>query len=208
MIKILSANIGGIDGEQKIVEQSYPTDYHQVTHSTGIFSSTRMESKWYKTIGVLDTDMPCVWIDGTVNVISPDFAKFCAEALEQADFLVPQHPNRMTIGEEYNYILDNMDKEYLKVRYGDEDWGEEMEAFDGNFDALLVNPRVFICNAHKEPVKRLLREWWVLIKKYTVFDQTQLSYLLHKGVEDMRIGVISWPLLKEYVEVVKHKDLK
>jgi len=211
MTWIVSANVGGIDNHQVIATQNKGCTYIQ--HRSPIDGwSDRMSGKFYKTKWLSQTDDIVIWVDGVVNITSPDFVEWCEKQIEGCDFCVPLHPERDTLAEEYEYILNNLHKPYLKTRYGYEDWNGEIEAFRSGLDAPLVNPRVFIADTRKKACKSLLSTWWELIKKYTIFDQSQLSYLLHeRPIEldrDLKVKHLSWTELNNYVKIVKHKELK
>ena len=120
------------------------------------------------------------------------------------DMLIAKHPERKTLGEEYDYLMNNLDKPYLSVRYKDEPWEEEKEAFKDSLEAPLVNPAFFALK-HNERTQELMNDWWDLIMKYTIFDQSQITYLLYNS--SIKVKFIDWIELGKYVSNSQHKKM-
>lgn len=202
-ILIKTANVGNIDHSQKIVQQSVQHDY--VVFDTQIENmSDRMAAKVYKTLCTPENDL-VIWLDHRVYVTSPHFVQFVIDKMQGIDFLVAKHPERETLIEEYTYILDNLDKPYLKERYGNEDWAAEIQAYKRSHNATLVNPRFFAYRPNKKTVQTLMNKWRQEIEKYTIFDQSQLTHLLHIAPKTLKYSLVTWLELNQHLKVFKHK---
>lgn len=204
-ITIYSANIGGIDHPQFLTEQTIPLDFIKFT---GMTQNNRFQSKYWKTAGIArncQSDI-AIWIDGGVDVISDNFVEFVIDSLKGVDFIVAKHPDRATLKEEYDYILANLGKPYLKARYKKEPWAEEMEYYEDNMGAELVNPRFFALRIN-DKTNSLLEDWWEDIERFTVFDQSQLTALLDINFHGVMWKTVTWGVLDGYLGVKKHKEL-
>jgi hypothetical protein len=190
---IKTANVGDIDNITHVV------DIEVNTEPINNYSN-RLSGKYYKTHHIQDS----IWIDSSFSIKNKDFSKIIEDMLGDYDFMITRHPERKTLKEEYDYILKHLNDPYLKVRYGDEDWKTEIEAFSDGFDAPLLNPAFFALR--KEKTDKLMSDWWDLILKYTIFDQSQLTYLLHKNT-DLKVKYINWNELRPYVNCIGHKKI-
>lgn len=193
---VKTANVGGIDE----IKHHQSVDLMVCSQPIADMSN-RKASKWYKTHHNSDL----IWVDGTVTITDSAFVRFVEDELGDYDFMVtkPPHNADRTLRDEYDYVMRGLKVErYLKVRYAEEDWSAEREAFKNALDAPIVNPRFF---AYKESAKPLMDEWWRLIDEYTVFDQSQLSYLLHVG--DYNYRTITWNELRRFCFIHGHKRL-
>lgn len=205
-ITIYSANVGAIDHPQKVCKQTRFHKYNCFTYPIHGYDN-RKSSKFYKTLALtheLQTDI-AIWLDHRVDVISEEFVEMVVERLKSTHFIVAKHPERQTLAEEYQYIFDNIDKPYLYDRYANEPFADEMEAYKDSLDAELVNPRFFAADMRKKMVRKLMCDWWIEILRYTVFDQTQLTYLLHNADKRLKHQLITWEELNKYLQVNKHK---
>lgn len=192
-MEIKTANVGEID------EISHVVPVRVCTTSIGDLSP-RLSAKWHKTHH--DPGETC-WIDGTVSIFNDRFEEWVKDRLEPYDVIIAKHAIRNTLAEEYEYILEHLNEPYLSVRYKNEPWEREMEAFADSMDAVLVNPRFFAIKDHCRP---LMQRWWELILEYTIFDQSQITHLLH--VSDLNVGLIEWEgELDQFVTVKPHIKL-
>ena len=192
-MKIKTANVGGIDVINHCVDVDIYTD-------PVLDYSNRLSGKYYKT----HHDSDVIWLDGSFRIFNKGFHDFVEDQLGDHDFMMTKHPQRNTLGEEYDYILKRLHKPYLNTRYGQQPWLEEMRAFSDGLDAPLFNAAFFALR--KNTTDQLMSEWWRLILEYTIFDQSQITYLLYKN-KDLKIKMIDWSILRPYVIRVGHKKL-
>jgi hypothetical protein len=192
-MKIKTANVGGIDFSSSIIEIEVNTKPIEGY-------SNRLSGKWYKTH---HNNEDIIWLDSSYQIYNKNFHNYVEELLGDNDFMITNHPQRKTLKEEYDYILNNLNDPYLKVRYENEPWTEEIEAFKDSLAAKLVNPAFF---AARKTTTDLMNKWWQLILDYTIFDQSQISYLLHHN-KDLKIKYIDWSQLYPYVRQIGHKKL-
>lgn len=206
-VTIFSANIGKIDYPQTIADQIH-SHYYKCFKDPVDGKSHRLSSKFYKTFGLTHYRPQCdiaIWLDHRVDVISPDFIGFVLEQMQGKNIVIPKHPERETIGEEYYYILQNIDKPYLKQRYEGEDFEAERTAYGNSLDAVLVNPRFFAIDLRKKASRELLENWWWEINTHTIFDQCSISYLLHNAKKNLKWSTVEWSELDKHLKVNKHK---
>lgn len=189
-----TANVGGIDDISHVI----PVEVH--TEKVEDYSN-RLSGKWYKT----HHDKNIVWLDGSKRVYRKSFMAYIQHEIKDYDMLITKHPSRKTLGEEYDYVINNLDMPYLSVRYKDEPWEKEREAFKDSLDAPLVNPAFFALK-YNEATQKLMKEWWDLILKYTIFDQSQITYLLYNN-PTIKVKYIDWVELGKYVCSVGHKKM-
>lgn len=186
-MKVKTANIGNIDNISHVI------DVDIKTNKVDSYSN-RLSGKWYKTHHDTDT----IWIDGTVSIINNEFVNYIKSEIEDFDIIITRHPQRKNLQEEYDYIIKNLRTDpYLKVRYENEPCDLEIKAFNDSLDAELVNP-AFFAIIKNEKTDKLMKEWWDLILEYTIFDQSQITYLLHNN-KDLKVKIINWDDLKGFV---------
>ena len=204
---IFTANVGKIDHPQQITDQIYSHGYKCFKEPIE-GKSHRLSARFYKTLGLThyepDTDI-AIWLDHRVDVISADFIGFVLEQIEGKHMIIAKHPDRQTLGEEYEYIKANLDKPYLKQRYEHEPWDKEIQAYSDSLHAVLVNPRFFAIDLRKKPSRTLLADWWHDITKYTIFDQGTITYLLHNAKKTFKWSTVDWSELDKHLKVNKHK---
>lgn len=195
-MKIKTANVGGIDVIRHVVPVEINTEPIEGY-------SNRVSGKWYKTH---HGDEDIIWLDGSYRIYNKGFENKVIELLGDNDFMVTRHRDRKTLKEEYDFILNRLKAKghtYLKVRYGNEDWATEMEAFKDGMGAELVHPAFFTA---RKSTKDFMSEWWELILKYTIFDQSQLTYMLYKQ-NKLKVKIIDWKELYPYIKEVGHIKL-
>lgn len=194
-MKIKTANVGNIDNINHSIDVEINTEPIKEY-------SNRLSGKWYKTH---HDNEDIIWIDGSYQIHNKNFVSYIEELLGDNDFMIMNHPDRKTLGEEYDFILERLEKNspYLKVRYGEENWTREIEAFKDSLDAKLVHAAFFVA---RKSCDNLMSEWWRLILEYTIFDQSQITYLLHKNT-DLKVKYINWSDLNGYVRSVGHRKM-
>lgn len=219
-VLIATANFGGIDEIHTPVQQFGQFDvvfvcYDEIVTKIDGFTN-RMAYKFAKTN--LHKKGNCdlyIWIDGRVEIGSPEFVEYIWDMCSEFDMGVVVHPERATLADEYDYILSNLGKEYLAVRYKNEDWATEIEAYKDRLDAKLYNARLFVIvrksnntNVLKSNnvVNEFMTRWWEEIQKYTIFDQSQFTYLLDMYKNRMKIKELYWEDLNEFT--ITHKHIK
>ena len=206
-VTIFTANVGEIDHPQQITDQIHSHGYKCFSEPLE-GKSNRMSGKFYKTIGLnhyrTDTDI-AIWLDHRVDVISSDFVGLVLDQIQGKHMVIAEHPDRETLGEEYYYILQNIDKPYLKERYKGQDFEAERTAYGNSLDAVLVNPRFFAIDLRKKASRELLEDWWWEITKHTIFDQGSITYLLHNAKKNFKWSAIEWQTLYNHLKVNKHK---
>lgn len=182
---IVSAIIGGIDTPKIIPAQSVPFDEWHITEPpAGIAGNDRTQALYYKCN--LHTILPerstIIWLDGKIQVTSPDFVKQIVEALynSQHGLCILKHGERKCIYEEIDYIEKEMRRgsRYLKTRYADKPIRRQVEAYryfgygknNGLNDCSIM---AINNNDYTEPV---YRDWWQDVYECNGFDQTAIQF--------------------------------
>jgi hypothetical protein len=191
-MKIKTANVGDIDNVIHLVDIEVNTKPIEGY-------SNRLSARYYKTHHTEDV----IWLDSSYQIYNKYFHDYVEDLLGDNDLMIMNHTQRKTLKEEYDYILNNLNDPYLKVRYGNEPWLEEIEAFKYSLGAKLAHSAFF---AARTTTTELMEDWWQLILDYTVFDQSQITYLIHNN-KDLKIKFIDWSQLYPYVRTLGHKKM-
>jgi hypothetical protein len=212
-VLIATANFGGIDEIREPVHQvgNFKVKFKVCDNLPNPKGYTnRMLYKYAKThfhLWEQGYDI-YIWIDGRVEITSPEFCDYIEHCLSLCDFVGVEHPERDTLEEEYEYLRKNANTEYLKVRYEGEDFEAERISFSNYLSSKLYNARLFAFR--KIPIiKEFMQDWWEFINTYTIFDQTQYSVLLNKYNRkhvEWKMLITDWNILDNYT--VTHKHIK
>lgn len=174
---IISANFGGFDPKRP---------YFQIDESTGIPGidpdwHPRLKSRYCKThikdvagfVG--NADDIIVWIDGSV-VPMPGFVEKVISDLGTAPIACIYHPDRKTLGEEYDHVIARTDN-YVMSRYDKDALRRENNVFRDYRDAQMYEARIMAFNLrlYNEAFMNL---WWQYILDYSLLEQTQFSALV------------------------------
>lgn len=192
---VKTANVGGIDINSNVIDV-------QINTQSVLDYTNRLSARYYKTH---HDNKDVIWLDSSYQIYNKDFVKYVEELLGDNDLMIMNHGQRNTLGEEYDFILKLLKSgdNYLQVRYGQEDWLKEIEAFKDGLDAKLIHSAFF---AARTTCNDLMKDWWRLILEYTVFDQSQITYLIHKNT-DLKVKLIDWKDLDGYVRYIGHKKI-
>lgn len=189
-ISLISANIGGIDSIYPPAKQSQEFELCYYTEATLPFPlpnlDQRMKGKYLKTQThrFLDADI-FIWVDGSIDIISPDFIKTCVDGLFEKDIVMEKHRQRENVYEELEYIIDKMKlgDRYLLKRYARQPLYLEYEFYRQNKlpKTYPLYQCSFFARRNNERMNKIFNEWWDLILRYSNFDQTQMSFVLWKN---------------------------
>lgn len=202
MIALASCSIGGIDNIHPVPAQSVFHRHHYFTEKNLPFPlpnlNDRLKGKYIKieTHRFLDAQT-FVWIDGSIEILSPNYVQNQVELLGDADLLVCIHPARPTPVKELQFIIDQIALQgegphspYLIGRYGNEPIKEELkflEDYQDRMSKLLMQPLELPLYAggiftrrNSEKVNKAFDEWFLLCLEFANFDQCMFSYIIHK----------------------------
>jgi hypothetical protein len=210
-IAVLSANVGGIDEVKPLPVQSVSCDYFLYTENNLPFPlhnlDNRLKGKYCKinTHRFLDHDI-FIWLDGRVEITSPDFVKIMVDQLKDHEVAISYHPFRNNPYEEIAWIQMMMEhgNKYLLSRYATEPFNEEVAFY--NKEGLPKDYPLYQCGIfarrNNERVNWIFRDWWLMCLEYSNFDQSQFSYVMWKN--KVKIKGIDFNYLKEFLVVGKH----
>lgn len=211
-IALISANVGGIDDVKPIPSQSVPYDYFLYTEKNLPFPlhnlDNRLKGKYCKinTHRFLDHDI-FIWMDGRIEITSPDFVKMMVEKLQGHDVAISFHPYRQNPYEELLWIQQMMREgnKYLLSRYAHEPFTEELAFYDKQ--GLPRETPLYQCGVfarwNNPNMNWVFRDWWLMCLEYSNFDQSQFSFITWKN--KLRVNGIDPEYLNEFIKIGKHK---
>lgn len=182
-IAVITAIFGQMESPKPFAEQSVPCDRYVFTEQNTPVPlpnlPPRLQAKYFKLQAhrVLPGYGAYVWIDGNIEVKSPDFVKVMTEGLN-GEIRIQKHHERQTIGEEIEFIADS-DNPYVTTRYG----AQPLEAEYGYYltQGMPSNAPLYSCNLFAwegcGAAEDFFNEWWSLVLEWSWFDQSAFSYL-------------------------------
>jgi len=206
---LVTANIGGFDEpcDHKVNIGIHMYTENNLPHPLPNLNN-RLKGKYIKilTHRFLYADS-YLWVDGSVQINNPDFAKFMADKLKGYDVAIPLHPERDNVYAELNYMREKIaiGKEYLVARYGK----EPLKAEDYYYrkSKMPESYPLFACRVfarvNSPEVNSVFNEWWMGCLEYSNFDQTMFSFIAWKY--KLRINTFPYTDLDEFLVVSKHK---
>lgn len=181
-IAVVTAIFGDMEQPKPFVEQSVPCDRIVITEANSPFPlpnlPPRLQAKYFKLQPhrVWPEYEVFVWIDGNIEIKSPDFVKVMTENLH--GIRIQRHHERATIGEEIAHILES-ENPYVTTRYGKQPLKEEYEYYLS--EGMPENAPLYSCNIFafnkRDNGDGFLNWWWDLVLRWSWFDQSAFSYL-------------------------------
>lgn len=216
-IAIYSAIYGNFDEIKEQPEQTVHCDFIMFTDNEELRdykgkwdirfeqreeSHPRMKAKFFKCnphIVLKDYDV-VIWIDGSVQIKTNEFVKFCLDNISNQDIAVLKHPERDCIYDEADFCKD-------WPKYQDENIEGQVNEYkkDGypRHNGLSACT-VIIRNNENAKIKEFNEAWWAENLKWTYQDQLSFEYLLWK--QKLPINKIELDLWNNpYFEVQAYK---
>jgi len=125
-----------------------------------------------------------IWADSGFAMHREDSAQWLLDCLGEHDIVFIKHPTRKTIGEEADFIRENLFKSNrLMARYKNELLEEQMNVIDKN--GTLYAAGIF---AYKNTLKVQLamKEWWYNVSRFHLDDQLSIP----SSFKDCDVGII------------------
>lgn len=128
-----------------------------------------------------------LWIDASCRP-TPTAVEWFMSRLGKREMAVFQHPDRRTIRDEYDFVVERMKRPgetYLTSRYKGERfdelfvWLSRQWDEDGYQDAHLYASTAFIYRPTPN-VKRMMADWWLTKTRWSLHDQIAWPYLIWK----------------------------
>jgi hypothetical protein len=188
-IAVCTAIFGGMDTPKPFPEQSVPCDFFCFTEANSPVPlpnlPDRLKAKYYKLQmhRILPDYDFFVWIDGNIEVKSPDFVKTMVDSAG-VGISIQRHHERQTIKEEIDFILAS-DNIYLTTRYGAQPLKQEYEWYLAG--GMPENTPLYSCNifgykhitrSHGLDTTDFFDKWWSTVLEWSWFDQSAFSYLV------------------------------
>lgn len=195
-IAVITAIFGDMEQPKPFVEQSVPCDRIVITEANSPFPlpnlPPRLQAKYFKLQPhrVWPEYDVFVWIDGNIEVKSPDFVKVMTENLN--GIRIQKHHERQTIGEEIKHILAS-ENPYVTTRYSKQPLKEEYEYYlsEGMPEsAPLYSCNIFAWHKSLDAIDGFA-QWLDLVLAWSWFDQSAFSFLCWQRqffVEPINLG--------------------
>lgn len=192
-ILIISANMGS-KATNTIAPQSVPFDFIRLDDSN---FPVRQNAMHPRLVGKIPKMMAWdlypgydvyLWIDAPFSFKKSNSLQWYLDQLGNKEAAFFAHPNRHTIDQELQFMLELMDKGdgYLLQRYEGESMVGQVEGRYLN-DKNFVDDKLFACTSFiytKKLVENkeynVMKEWFFHNCMWSVQDQLSLPYLLHK----------------------------
>lgn len=178
-ITLTTAIIGGIDEPKPVPEQT--VHYERLLFTEPIAGSNpRQQALYYKTqLHTLSDADYHVWIDGKVQVTSPDFIQQCIDALGTGNIAILKHHERNCIYKEVDHIEMCISKgnQYLTPRYAHRPIRAQVEAYRTQgypANAGLNDCCIFIVRGNT--MADIFDKWWYECQM-DWFDQISIRFL-------------------------------
>lgn len=196
-IALITANIGSFDEIKGIPQQTIPVDYYCYFDNNLPYPlpnlNNRLKSKYVKiqTHRFLPGYDAYIWIDGRVEITADVFAEEMIKGLGENDVAIFSHPERETVGQEIEFMQQQMSKgnSYLFSRYGNQ--GIEKEAIFYQDKKVWHSP-LFACTIfarkNNNTTNYAFDEWWRRCIEFSYFDQTMFSYAM--GTENVVANIL------------------
>jgi GT2 family glycosyltransferase len=149
------------EGEQwKIIKTDFPTKD----------LPARLRAKFFKLfpwqIKEIDDYDIAIFIDGSIEITSPDFIRFCRESLGDSTMALYKHPDRDCVFEEAATSTP-------LAKYRDQNIFGQMAEYRMH---LPINGGLYACGVmvrriHSVQIREMMGAWWLEIIKWTTQDQ-------------------------------------
>jgi hypothetical protein len=150
----------------------------------------RLSAKYFKmsTHWLHPESEAYIWVDGAFSIKLAELRSLLIEELGSADCAFFKHPDRQTIVQEMELVVNEIKKgapgsEYLSVRYGNESMKEQVDDYIAQGFPVdeypLLNGGLFI-RRNLPHVNAAFDHWLIENFKWTIQDQLSLPYILWK----------------------------
>lgn len=220
-IAVITANIGDIDGDFNVIEQTVNNNitlkYFCYNEKSIPFPfpnlNNRLKSRFIKikTHEFLPNFDYYLWLDCRIEVIDKNFIQNIVNDIKDYDICLVKHEERKDVFEELNFILDfvNQENKYLGQRYYNQKLEEEFSFLNkNNIDNKLKDIGLFasgiFLRKNNENTNKAFDLWWDLCIKYSYFDQAVLSYVIMKS--NLLYKIFKWnDLFDKFLNLGKHR---
>lgn len=199
-IAVITAIFGGMDTPKPFPAQSIPCDYFCFTEENSPAPlpnlPDRLKAKYFKLQAhrVLPGYDYYVWIDGNIEVKSPEFVNKMVEAAGNG-IAIQKHHERETISEEIDFILKS-ENVYLTTRYGNQPLKQEYEYYLSQGMppvAPLYSCNIFAWWNYKNkpyPTDNFMDAWWNEVICWSWFDQSAFSFLAYLESMELKLNTV------------------
>ena len=219
-VAVLSANLGAYECPHSWVTQRPP---HGITIDVYRFTDANVPPRPLAMTSRLLCGLPkmfgawqfapgydaYMWVDASCALLHEDSVAWFLDQLDGAELAVFRHPDRRTIREEYEFMLERMarpDETYLNSRYKGE-WLQSLYEEIAT-DTSYVDDRLYASTAFAyKPTPRvqlMMTHWWLTKSRWSLHDQIAWPYVIAKA--GCSVNVIEQSYLKcPYLTYVRNK---
>lgn len=186
-IALITSVFGSIDTPKEIPEQTVRFIHHEFNEITfpDRFTKDRLKSLYFKTQHHKEIKADVyLYIDGKIQITSPDFVQQCVEQLGNNEMAFMKHLYRKCIYKEVDHIEHCIRKgnEYLRVRYANKPIRQEVESYrrqgypanNGLSDCcIFIRRNSAMSNA-------IFDSWWRNVLNLDAFDQINIQFVAWK----------------------------
>jgi hypothetical protein len=193
-VAVITANLGGIDGENitpLYTPQVMPQNWEC---SINYFDDNNFQDRKHAFLPRLRAKIPkmlgwqlipghnyYIWLDACYILANPNSIMWLVEQIGDADMAVLKHPDRNTIRGEYEFVAVYMTRnsKFLLDRYDGEPMKQQVEMYlsDSSFkDDKLYHMAAFIYKPNKKACEAL-ECWYRHCCLYSVQDQLSFPYI-------------------------------
>lgn len=151
-----------------------------------------------------------VWLDGNFSLKNENSVKHFVENCKGFDACFFDHPERKFVGEEFDYMMNNMPHlEYLISRYGNDFFEEQKNLYYSNHQYSNANLHalgsfIYSKSIIEKQEFNIFQQWFYHCSRYSVQDQLSLPYLMLKNIDFYNFGKLEGCLTGENKYVTYH----
>lgn len=215
-IAIISAVFGGVDLQKPFPTQNVPggweITHHHFTEKNSLIPREdfipRLRAKWGKIIPhhEIDADI-MIWMDGSVQVTSPDFVTWIVGHLQGHDIACLKHPDRNSIVDELHFMekLMSQGNVYLRTRYSREKMRDQVEHYltKGFSDSVGLWWMCLFARYTTQKVNQAFDRWWIENTTWTIQDQ--LSFPMIVETHKLNVKTLTGYLQQGMFRTVTHQ---
>lgn len=139
-----------------------------------------------------------IWVDGNIQIISDNFAKFLIDELGNNDILTLNIEGRNTLQEEVAKLRENQKHNELPLE------GQINHYYKNGLKDYNLYGCGILVRRNNEKVRQLMKEWWIEIEKWGYRDQISFPYTYFKNKNKPKIKILDINKIRKYCTWIEH----